>query len=222
MPNTVEGREEKGDEIFRRKRMPHVVPLGSIFVWTLEGMIMSMILLTVTLFMGGEAGMPNIADSAISSILVACNLVNMVGHLMIANAFNRESQASWAGGLHGALSNALCSLTFVSTLTYIALYIDSCLLELPKKDMCTLLFRNTPFPDIVLAIISSYLLIMFLVSVALAFVSSPQDTPSYTFVSKGGLLLSGIIIGWASPVANMAGRVSCSLSLSLYCKRYTS
>ena len=144
--NTMEKRDDKNetDPPMKRTRIGHVVPLGSIFVWTLEGVVMSGILLTVILLIGTVVGGgrgPNVADAAVGYLLVACNIINMMGHMIVANMFNRESMAMWAGGTHGALSNALCTATFASTVTYIALYVDSCLLGVPSKRMCLIYFR---------------------------------------------------------------------------------
>ena len=63
-----------------------------------------------------------------------------------------------------------------------------------------------------LAAVSTFLLVMFMVSIALSFVSSPQDIPSYTFISKGSLLLTGTIVGWAAPLALSAGTHGCPTS----------
>ena len=89
------------DPPLKRKRIKHVVPLGSIFVWTTESVIMAGMLLTGTLFISSGT-MPdiskiNIVDSAVSFTLVICSLITMFGHFVIAHAFNRESMAEWAG-----------------------------------------------------------------------------------------------------------------------------
>lgn len=193
------------DPPLKRKRIKHVVPLGSIFVWTMESVIMVGMLFTGTLFISAGVASTdiwkiNILDSAVSFSMALSSILAMFGHFFIAHAFNRESMASFAGGLHSGFSNAHCTMCFICFGTYLVLYIDSCLLGLPSKDMCTLFFRNTPFVEIVTGVFSAFILIIFLASLALSFVSSPQDTPSYAFISKGTLLMSATLFGWVGPI----------------------
>lgn len=173
---------------------------------------MSGMLLTATLFIssGASDGKINIVDSTVSFTLVLCSLITMFGHFFIAHAFNRESMAEWAGGLHSVFSNAYCTVCFQCFGTYTILYVDSCLLKVPSTDMCTLFFRNSPFADIVVGVFSGFIMILFFASLALSFVSSPQDTQSYAFISKGTLLMSATLFGWVAPVAKSHfGRYGC-------------
>ena len=182
--------------------------------------------------------------------------------------------------MHSAVSNSLCTAAFLCFMTYLTLYMDTCLMgsTLPSENMCLALFRNTPFPQIVVAVVSVYIMMLFFVSLALAFVScpqassawlrmyqlgysekkkefqstrcppawisvnparnrpraeiceismlgspkppfqtgrfhdiraSPQDVPSFTFVSKGSLLMTAVTVGYAYDMAAWYGTVGC-------------
>ena len=203
-----------------RYRRPHVVPLGGIFVWSLEGLILSGVFLAVTVTsqellgntssaVGGGSTAINIVDISTSSILLAVNSMTVILHLVIANAFNQASYAELAGGLHAAVSNSLCTVTFLCSFTYVSLYVDACVSGSAGTQMCMALFRTTPMPHLVGGIVSVYVMIMFLVSLALAFVSCPHDTPSYVFVSKGALLMGVTAFSWAMPTARSVARHGC-------------
>lgn len=164
------------------------MPLGSIFVWVIEGFILSSIPMVLAMvsssFAPQTSAIPtaskpiNIADTSVCMTLMAGFLLSMVGHLVVANALNRSTLAvaQWAGGMHAAVSNSLCTAAFLCFMTYLTLYMDTCLLgsTLPAENMCLALFRNTPFPQIVVAVVAVYIMMLFLVSLALAFVSCPQ------------------------------------------------
>lgn len=142
-----------------RWREPHAVPLGSIFVWVVEGCILSGILAAVCLALESlnGKGATNIADTAVYTTLVGGFLLSMLGHLVIANALNRKEQrvAMWAGGLHLAVSCSVCTACFAATVVYTTLLFDACLLPTSSPtatykgmDMCHLLFRGTPLPQV--------------------------------------------------------------------------
>ena len=191
------------------------MPLGSIFVWVIEGFILSSIPMVLAMvsssFAPQTSALPaaskpiNIADTSVSITLMAGFLLSVVGHLVIANALNRSTLAvaQWAGGkpcvarrtfhdgaitthtdppiagMHSAVSNSLCTAAFLCFMTYLTLYMDTCLFgsssgSLPAENMCLALFRNTPFPQIVVAVVAVYVMMLFFVSLALAFVSCPQ------------------------------------------------
>lgn len=188
------------------------MPLGSIFVWVLEGFIMAGILLSLVLV--SQAFSPsssltvssdavNIVDLVFSCCLLAAFALTITAHVTVANAFNREHHAETAGGLHSAASNALCTLCTLCTFTYLCLYLDACILKHPTQYACASLFRTTPLPDVVVGIVAVYLFILFLTTVALAFVSCPQSAkvPSYLFISKVNSLLASTAFAWASPLA---------------------
>lgn len=210
---------EPSDKL-ERSREPHVVPLGGIFVWSMEGLILSGVYVAVvstsqqllgnsqSSAYGGGSTAINIVDLSFSTILLATNIMTVLLHLVIANAFNQASYAHLAGGLHAAVSNALCTVTFVCAFTYMGLYTDACLQD-KETVMCAALFRTTPMPHLVAGVVSVYLLLMFLVTVALSFVSCPQDMPSFVFVSKGGLLMGVTMFCWSMPAARSVSRYGC-------------
>jgi hypothetical protein len=90
--------------------------------------------------------------------------------------------------MHAAVSNSLCTAAFLCFMTYVTLYMDTCLLNsnLPAENMCLALFRNTPFPQIVVAVVAVYIMMLFLVSLALAFVSCPQVSPAWLHMYQLG------------------------------------
>jgi hypothetical protein len=94
-----------------RFREPHAVPLGSIFVWVIEGFILSSIPMVLAMVSSSFAATQtsaiptapkpiNIADTSVSITLMVGFLLSMVGHLVVANALNRSTLAvaQWAGG----------------------------------------------------------------------------------------------------------------------------
>lgn len=91
--------------------------------------------------------------------------------------------------MHAAVSNSLCTAAFLCFMTYVTLYMDTCLSNsnLPAENMCLALFRNTPFPQIVVAVVAVYIMMLFLVSLALAFVSCPQVSAAWLHMYQLGL-----------------------------------
>lgn len=181
---------------FKRRRTPHVVPLGSIFIWSMESLILSAVYFSATSAVQDVFGSSlsptrtspshpvNIVDLSFSSVLLSANVLTVVFHLVVTNSLNRARDAEKAGGLHSAISTSLCTVTFLCCFTYIVLYIDSCVLLRPTTQTCPVLFRNTPMPHITGSAVSALLLVMFFITVALSFVSTPQHAVSYTFISK--------------------------------------
>lgn len=176
-----------------RWRTPHAVPLGSIFVWSMEGLILSLLYFSATVAgqdvfgdnsSGAVSSPVNIVDLTFSSILLGANLFTVGLHLVVANTLNRPKDAEKAGGLHAAASTSLCTATFLCCFTYIVLYADSCVLQRPTVQTCSILFRTTPLPHIVGAIVSALLLVMFFITIALSFVSTPQHDSCRVFISK--------------------------------------
>lgn len=96
--------EPRRGEGIERRREPHCVPLGSIFVWTVELVALSVIYLCYTVAMqslfgsSSSNGRVNVADISTSSLLLASGLITMISHIAIANALNRKELAGWAGG----------------------------------------------------------------------------------------------------------------------------
>lgn len=210
-----------GDEKLQRWRTPHAVPLGSIFVWSLEGLILSAGFFIFTIVTQEVVGNPvsagegssvvNVVDITFSVVLMVANLINLICQLVVCNLFNSRKWASLAGKLHSASSNALCSVTFMCAFTYLSLYLDACAGSSAEDKTCIVLFRTTPMAHIVVGTEVVYIMIMFLVSLALAFVSTPQDeTPCYVFISKGTLLMSITIFGWSLPALMSVGRKGCA------------
>jgi hypothetical protein len=203
-----------------RWRAPHVVPLGSIFVWSMEaailsgGMVATIQAAHYTLAPRVPAGMTsatstNIIDAAAAWSMWIASIICIVVHGVAAHAFNRIQDAETAAGLHTVASSPLCSLCFVAAFTYVALFADACALGQPTPDMCAVLFRVTPLPEVVGALGAVLAVVIFLVSVALAFVSTPQHTVAYAFVSKGNTMLACVAFGWAMPTASYLGRSGC-------------
>ena len=209
---------EKSDDSgggLERWRIPHAVPLGSIFVWVLEGFIMSGILLGLVLVaqqvnLAGASQYSlsqavNVVDIVFSVSMLTAFLATIVIHVTVANAFNSPGHVETAGGMHSAASNALCTLCTLCCFTYLCLYVDACVLKAPSEYACSALFRTTPLPEIVVGIVVVYLCIIFLTTVALAFVSCPQTNkkivPSYLFISKVNSLMASTVFAWASPLA---------------------
>lgn len=181
--------------------------LGSIFVWTVEGFIMSMLFLTYTVVSKEiqqlSPSVVNLVDETFSYILLVSFSFAVIGHVVAANAFHgRSTYFRYIGlGLHSAISNLVCSICFMLTFTYISLYADACLLGLSEGKLCSALFRTAIWPLVTLPILSVFMVVVFLLSIALSLASCPSDMPSFIFISKGVILMTCTLVAWILPVA---------------------
>jgi preprotein translocase subunit SecG len=200
-----------------KQRVAYVIPLGSVFVWTLEGLILSIVYvcvppilqsLSLSSTLSNAPGITplNVLDSASSIGAVVLFGLGVLLHLIIANSMNSQRSSLNAAGLHMAVGNMVCSGIFSVACNYITLFMDACVLQTQKNDgaaaarkhACLALFESTPYsvlPKIVGTASSVFLVLLLLISIAMAYVCTPHFRKGTLFLSKACLLVTAAQVG---------------------------
>lgn len=93
---------------------------GSLFVWTVEGLILSLMWLSYSLVIAQVIGATwNSLDMLFSMTLVITYLITTCAHLF--GASRGETTTNW----HKIVSHLQCSLVFLTFTTYLGIYIDA-------------------------------------------------------------------------------------------------
>lgn len=152
------------------------LPLVSIFVWTIEGLILSLFWFSYSLALRAlhydDSGTA-ILDFAYSSVLVTTYALTLLAHTLAVTFDNPaadQQQQQLPVWVHAIASTSQCSVVAAACITYFTTFLDACALE--HTDMCSILFRGVPFPVILGGVISGLTLVLLLTSVVLATISS--------------------------------------------------
>lgn len=170
-------------------------PTASIFVWSIEGGILSLVWLSYSLTMRGLFSLDGgtaVLDLAYSSVLVAAYTLTIIAHTTII-------VMKMPPEVHCIASSAQCSLVCCVCATYVCWFLDACVLG--DTDMCSVLFRGIPFPLILGGVISGLSLVLLFTSIALAVVC--QDNRQKPPVPA--LLLLPTVILYAYTYAHAVG-----------------
>lgn len=190
------------------------VSLGSIFVWSCEAWILSLVYMCITLGVNSTLtsnGRGNVVDTIHSIFLFLLATLNVIGHLAIGILLTNRKVLTPA---HGYLSSVLCSLFFVVCWNYIILYLDTCLpaaLSPNAKDsaMCTRSIfsfasveAQSPallLPSVYGAISAAFQFILFFITLALGFSSLSVQV----FVNRPCLYAASIAFALSLPTIKL-------------------
>lgn len=120
----------------KEKNKPTVigrVPLGSIFVWSSEMWLLTLVYMGVVLALMSVLGNKSSLDTVTSIVLFVASTLNVILHLAIAIGVGRRDHLTAASNnilqrtLHIQISNAICSLAYLVCWNYIWLYFDTCI-----------------------------------------------------------------------------------------------
>jgi hypothetical protein len=188
-----------------RRRVPHAVPLGGIFIWSMEGLILS--------FMLGVASLQNTILRPFYLIMIVSYCITNLSHLVVATVYNQPKDALTVGSLHASISNVQCTVVFTAVTTYVSLCLDSCLKD-GSDTTCSQVFPEFPMAYISVPCTCILTGVILLTSIALGNVSCPSTSKCYLFVSKTGVAVA--ICFQALAVPAMVSRLgTCGSSLDV-------
>lgn len=160
-------------------------PASSVFVWSIEGGILSLVWLSYSLTIRGLFGLDDgaaVLDLAYSSVLVATYILTIAAHTTIAVT---KMTPETRGLSHCIVSSSQCSLVCCVCATYVCWFLDACVLG--DADMCSVLFRAVPFPLILGGVVAGLSLVLLFTSIVLAVVCLHP-------ASRGGAVVSALLL----------------------------
>ena len=110
------------------------------------------------------AGMHAAASNSLCTVAFACMVMYVTLYMDTCMVGGPTTTTTTTSSLGNNTTNTTTNTTTTTT----------ALSSFGPQNMCLALFRSTPFAQIVVAVVAVYIMILFLISLALAFVSSPQ------------------------------------------------
>lgn len=197
-------------------RRAYIIPLGSVFVWSVEGVVFSVLFVCappILQALSVSQSIPtapktvprNVLDAASSIGSLVFFGIGMVAHLVIANVMNAKRGSITTGMLHMAVGNTVCTGIFVIACSYIVFFVDACVLESPyeRRQACLALYESTPYsvmPKVVGAVCSVVLVLLLFVSIAMAYTCTPTFSKGKLFMSKACLMVVATQVGLGMPM----------------------